>query len=129
MLGNFSFGDYFKDEAIEMAWELVTEVWGIYRSSRLFATVFQEDDEAFELWREDLRPCPTERILRCGEKDNFWAMGETGPCGPCSEIFVDLAPDQARPSIGSRGSEGLGALSRDLEPGLHAVRSRRRGQR
>jgi alanyl-tRNA synthetase len=90
MLGNFSFGDYFKEEAIEFGWALVTEVWGIPRE-RLFATVFEEDDEAEQLWR-GISGLPAERILRCGAKDNFWAMGDTGPCGPCSEIFVDIEP-------------------------------------
>lgn len=90
MLGNFSFGDYFKDEAIRMAWELVTQVWGL-PAEGLTATVFEEDDEAWELWRR-ISGLPAERILRFGAKDNFWAMGETGPCGPCSEIFVDRRP-------------------------------------
>ena len=96
MLGNFSFGDYFKAEAIESAWELVTGVWGL-SPANLFATVFREDDEAADLWVR-LSGLPPERVLRCGEKDNFWAMGDTGPCGPCSEIFVDTAPDQ--PEVG-----------------------------
>ena len=91
MLGNFSFGDYFKEEAIRSAWELVTGVWGL-PPEHLFATVFREDDEAANLWVR-LSGLPPERVLRCGEKDNFWAMGDTGPCGPCSEIFVDTAPD------------------------------------
>ena len=91
MLGNFSFGDYFKEEAIRSAWELVTGVWGL-RPEHLFATVFREDDEAADLWVR-LSGLPPERVLRCGEKDNFWAMGDTGPCGPCSEIFVDTAPE------------------------------------
>ncbi len=91
MLGNFSFGDYFKAEAIESAWELVTGVWGL-PPENLFATVFREDDEAADLWVR-LSGLPPERVLRCGEKDNFWAMGDTGPCGPCSEIFVDTAPE------------------------------------
>jgi len=91
MLGNFSFGDYFKAEAIEWGWELVTKTWGL-PPSRLFASVFREDDEAFELWRK-IAGLPEARVVRCGEKDNFWAMGETGPCGPCSEIYVDLRPD------------------------------------
>lgn len=87
MLGNFSFGDYFKKEAIEFAWELMTDVYKLPRE-RLWVTVFEDDDEAEELWRnvEGLRP---ERIVRMGEKDNFWAMGDTGPCGPCSEILID----------------------------------------
>jgi alanyl-tRNA synthetase len=96
MLGNFSFGDYFKEEAIRLAWELVTRVWRI-PVDRLTATVYEEDDEAFELWGK-LSTLPAGRIRRCGKADNFWAMGETGPCGPCSEIFVDLHPD--RPEVG-----------------------------
>ncbi|HUP43468.1 MAG TPA: alanine--tRNA ligase, partial [Thermoanaerobaculia bacterium] len=96
MLGNFSFGDYFKEEAIRSAWELVTGVWGL-PPERLFATVFRDDDEAWELWRR-ISGLPEGRILRCGEKDNFWAMGDVGPCGPCSEIHVDLAPDE--PEVG-----------------------------
>jgi alanyl-tRNA synthetase len=95
MLGNFSFGDYFKDEAIRFAWELVTGVWKL-PVDHLFATVYEEDDEALELWRK-ISTLPAERLHRCGKKDNFWAMGETGPCGPCSEIFVDLHPD--RPAV------------------------------
>src|SRR5947209_16146943 len=91
MLGNFSFGDYFKEDAIRFGWELVTGVWGI-SPGRLFATVYEEDDEAFDLWGK-LSSLPPGRIHRCGKADNFWAMGETGPCGPCSEIFVDLRPD------------------------------------
>jgi alanyl-tRNA synthetase len=96
MLGNFSFGDYFKAEAIEWGWELVTKVWGL-PPERLFASVFREDDEAYELWRT-ISGLPESRLVRCGEKDNFWAMGETGPCGPCSEIYVDMAPE--RPLVG-----------------------------
>jgi alanyl-tRNA synthetase len=94
MLGNFSFGDYFKDEAIEFGWDLVTRVWGLPQE-HLTATVYEEDDEAEELWKK-VSGLPPERILRCGKKDNFWAMGETGPCGPCSEIFVDTQPDLPR---------------------------------
>jgi alanyl-tRNA synthetase len=82
MLGNFSFGDYFKTEAIAYAWEFLTRDLALPRA-RLWATVFTEDDEAFELWKAHV---PQDRILRLGEKDNFWAMGETGPCGPCSEV-------------------------------------------
>jgi alanyl-tRNA synthetase len=91
MMGNFSFGDYFKEEAIRFGWQLVTEVWGL-PPAHLFATVFRDDDEAHDLWLR-ISGLPAERVLRCGEKDNFWAMGDTGPCGPCSEIFVDLTPD------------------------------------
>ena len=91
MLGNFSFGDYFKAEAIEFAWELVTRVWGL-PPAHLFASVYEQDDEAAALWSR-ISGLPPGRIVRCGEKDNFWAMGETGPCGPCSEIYVDRRPD------------------------------------
>ncbi len=91
MMGNFSFGDYFKEEAIRFAWELVTQVWKL-PVDRLFATVYEEDDEAYDLWLK-ISDLPAERLHRCGKKDNFWAMGETGPCGPCSEIFVDLHPE------------------------------------
>jgi len=85
MLGNFSFGDYFKKEAIEFAWNVTLEVFG-FDPQFVWASVFQEDEEAFELWRAYL---PESRIVRMGEKDNFWAMGETGPCGPCSELYFD----------------------------------------
>jgi alanyl-tRNA synthetase len=88
MLGNFSFGDYFKRDAIEFAWELITQEFGI-DPARLVATVFREDDEAFELWREGIG-LPESRVIRLDEAENFWAMGDTGPCGPCSEIHVDF---------------------------------------
>ncbi|OFV98501.1 MAG: alanine--tRNA ligase [Acidobacteria bacterium RIFCSPLOWO2_02_FULL_60_20] len=88
MLGNFSFGDYFKKEAIEYAWELVTKVYGIPHD-RLYITVFREDDEALRLWTTHAG-VSAERGFRMDEKDNFWAMGDTGPCGPCSEIHYDL---------------------------------------
>ncbi len=91
MLGNWSFGDYYKTEAIKWAWELFTEVWKIPKD-KLYATVYKDDDEAFELW-ETLTDIPRENILRFGDKDNFWEMGETGPCGPCSEIHIDLGGD------------------------------------
>jgi alanyl-tRNA synthetase len=90
MLGNFSFGDYFKEEAIAWAWELVTEVLGL-PAERLHATVFRDDDEAHRIWRERIG-LPTERVYHLGEADNFWAMGDTGPCGPCSEIHWDFGP-------------------------------------
>ena len=93
MLGNFSFGDYFKRDAILFAWEFLTEVVGLPKD-KLWVTIFTDDDEADALWREvtDVNP---ERILRLGEKDNFWAMGDTGPCGPCSEIHYDRGPEYA----------------------------------
>ena len=89
MLGNWSFGDYYKAEAIEWAWELLTKVWEL-DELRLHATVFRTDDEAYNLWMKYL---PEDRIHRFDEKDNFWEMGETGPCGPCSEIHYDATPD------------------------------------
>ena len=103
MLGNFSFGDYFKEEAIRSAWELVTEVWKL-PPERLAATVYEEDDEAHALWLR-LSSLPPERVRRRGAADNFWAMGETGPCGPCSEIFVDLAARDSRLSDWDEGTE------------------------
>jgi alanyl-tRNA synthetase len=87
MLGNFSFGDYFKELAIELAWNLITREYGL-DESRLLVTVFHEDDEAFNLWRR-IADLPEDRIIRIATNDNFWAMGDTGPCGPCSEIFYD----------------------------------------
>ncbi|MEJ2188263.1 MAG: alanine--tRNA ligase [Acidobacteriota bacterium] len=90
MLGNFSFGDYFKADAIQYAWDLLTDVYGL-PVERLWFTVYTDDDEAAELWRR-VGAAP-ERILRFGDKDNFWAMGETGPCGPCSEVHFDRGED------------------------------------
>ena len=87
MLGNFSFGDYFKEQAIVHAWTLLTKVWGL-DPNRLTATVYHTDDEAFDLWRK-IAGLPEERIIRIATSDNFWSMGDTGPCGPCSEIFYD----------------------------------------
>jgi alanyl-tRNA synthetase len=87
MLGNFSFGDYFKKEAIAFAWELVTRVFSLPRE-RLYITIYEKDDEAGELWKK-IAGLPEDRIVKLGEKDNFWAMGDTGPCGPCSEIIYD----------------------------------------
>lgn len=87
MLGNFSFGDYFKRDAITFAWEFLTKEMGLPQD-KLYITIYQDDDEAGELWQE-LTPVPKERIIKLGEKDNFWAMGDTGPCGPCSEILID----------------------------------------
>ncbi|WP_199554020.1 alanine--tRNA ligase [Sandaracinobacteroides hominis] len=87
MLGNFSFGDYFKERAITLAWDLLTNVWGIPKD-RLTVTVYHTDDEAFDLWKK-IAGLPDERIIRIATNDNFWSMGDTGPCGPCSEIFYD----------------------------------------
>ncbi len=99
MLGNFSFGDYFKRDAIRYAWKLITEVYGLPKD-KLWTTVYIDDDEAFDLWTKEIG-VPPERCIRIGDKpggkpfesDNFWAMGDTGPCGPCSEIFYDHGPD------------------------------------
>src|SRR5690554_3999969 len=91
MLGNFSFGDYFKKEAIEYAWEFLTDVLQLPQE-KLWITVFTEDDEAYDIWAKEIG-VPTDRISRIGAKDNFWAMGDTGPCGPCSEIFYDHGED------------------------------------
>src|ERR1700712_2410669 len=87
MLGNFSFGDYFKERAIELAWNLITKEFGL-KKDNLLVTVYADDDEAAGLWRK-IAGFPEERIIRIGTSDNFWQMGDTGPCGPCSEIFID----------------------------------------
>jgi alanyl-tRNA synthetase len=87
MLGNFSFGDYFKKDAIAFAWDFLTEVVKLPKE-KLWVTIYKDDDEAFHLW-QDVAGIPAERIVRLGEKDNFWSMGDTGPCGPCSEIIID----------------------------------------
>jgi alanyl-tRNA synthetase (EC 6.1.1.7) len=87
MLGNFSFGDYFKREAILYAWEFVTEYLKLPRE-RLYVSVFRDDEEAYRIWNEEVG-LPSERIWRLGEEDNFWQMGDTGPCGPSSEVYVD----------------------------------------
>ncbi len=96
MLGNWSFGDYYKAEAIQWAWELFTNVWKLDKE-RLWATVYKEDDEAFELWKKltDINPS---RVLKFGKKDNFWEMGDTGPCGPCSEIHYYIGDDPGKQS-------------------------------
>ncbi len=108
MLGNFSFGDYFKDEAIPLAWELLTEVLG-HDGDRLWITVHDDDDEAEQIWidKVGLRP---ERVQRMGDEDNFWAMGETGPCGPDSEIFFDKGP-----AYGADGGPKHGGEDRFVE--------------
>ena len=87
MLGNFSFGDYFKERGIELAWNLITKDFGLDKN-RLYVTVFHEDDEAFNFWKK-IAGFSDDRIIRISTSDNFWSMGETGPCGPCSEIFYD----------------------------------------
>ncbi len=103
MLGNFSFGDYFKQDAIRYAWEFLTEVLKI-PPERLWCTVFEDDDEAAEIWLNDIGVDP-DRFSRLGEKDNFWAMGDTGPCGPCSEIFYDHGPGVEGGAPGSQDED------------------------
>jgi alanyl-tRNA synthetase len=104
MLGNFSFGDYFKDRAIELAWNLVTREFGLPKD-RLTATVYIDDDQAFNLWKK-IAGLPESRIIRIAGSDNFWAMGDTGPCGPCSEIFFDHGDKIPGGPPGSPDSEG-----------------------
>jgi alanyl-tRNA synthetase len=104
MLGNFSFGDYFKDRAIELAWNLLTKEWGL-PAERLTATVYHTDDEAFDLWKK-ISGLPESRIIRIPTKDNFWAMGDDGPCGPCSEIFYDHGEHIAGGPPGSPDEDG-----------------------
>lgn len=102
MLGNFSFGDYFKKEAIQFAWEVSTQVFG-FEPDRIWPTVYKDDDEAFELWKAYV---PESRITRFGEKENFWAMGETGPCGPCSELLYDRGPHFGKGATPSEDPSG-----------------------
>lgn len=104
MLGNFSFGDYFKREAIQFAWEFLTKVLKL-PSERLWVTVYEDDDEAADIWLKEIG-VSAERFSRCGEKDNFWSMGDTGPCGPCTEIFYDHGPEIAGGPPGTPEAEG-----------------------
>jgi alanyl-tRNA synthetase len=104
MLGNFSFGDYFKKEAIHFAWEFLTQVLKL-PAQKLWVTVYEEDQEAEDIWLNDLKIDPT-RFSRCGAKDNFWSMGDTGPCGPCTEIFYDHGPDIPGGPPGSAEEDG-----------------------
>jgi alanyl-tRNA synthetase len=112
MLGNFSFGDYFKRDAIRYAWELLTGVWGL-SGKRMWITVYQTDDEAYDIWTRDVG-IPADRVVRIGDKagagkyqsDNFWQMGDTGPCGPCSEVFWDHGPGVPGGPPGSADADG-----------------------
>lgn len=104
MLGNFSFGDYFKREAIQFAWEFLTKVLHL-PAEKLWVTVYQDDDEAADIWLNEVGVSP-KRFSRCGEADNFWSMGDTGPCGPCTEIFYDHGPDIAGGPPGSPEADG-----------------------
>ena len=129
MLGNWSFGDYFKRDAIVWSWELLTKTWGLPKD-RLWATVFggdekdglPVDEEAARIWREETDIDPT-HILRFGRKDNFWEMGETGPCGPCTEIHIDRGGKDTNPADGADRATGVNAgnerfieLWNDCEP-------------
>ena len=125
MNGNFSFGDYFKEQAIPLAWELSTKPvseggYGL-DPERIWATVYLDDDESIDIWRRT--GLPPERIVRRGKKDNYWSMGIPGPAGPCSEIYYDRGA-----AYGKEGGPGgrRGSLPRVLEQRLHAVRDRRR---
>ncbi len=104
MLGNFSFGDYFKERAIDLAWRLITKTYGLPKD-RLLVTVYSEDDDAFHLWKK-VAGLPESKIIRIATSDNFWAMGDTGPCGPCSEIFYDHGPGIPGGPPGSADAEG-----------------------
>ena len=104
MLGNFSFGDYFKQDAIRYCWDLLTEVYGL-PVERLWVTVYEEDQEAEDIWKNEIGVDP-ERFSRCGVKDNFWSMGDTGPCGPCSEVFYDHGPEVSGGPPGSPDEDG-----------------------
>jgi len=104
MLGNFSFGDYFKEQGIKLAWEFLTEELGL-PAEKLWVTVFDDDDEAADIWLKTMQVDP-DRFSRMGAKDNFWSMGETGPCGPCSEIFYDHGPEVAGGPPGSADEDG-----------------------
>ena len=108
MLGNFSFGDYFKEGAIKWAWEFFTEIIG-FPEEKLWVSIFKDDDESFDIWH-NLIGLPEKKIIRLGEKDNFWKVGPTGPCGPCSEIYIDLGEEKA-----SKEGGGVGVDERYLE--------------
>ncbi|MCL9682506.1 alanine--tRNA ligase [Legionella maioricensis] len=129
MLGNFSFGDYFKREAIQFAWDFLTQVLHL-PAERLWVTVYKEDQEAEDIWLKEMG-VSAERFSRCGEKDNFWSMGDTGPCGPCTEIFYDHGPDIAGGPPGSPEEDGdryieiwnlvFMQFNRDKEGNLHPL--------
>jgi len=104
MLGNFSFGDYFKDVAIELAWKLITKDFGLNKN-KLLVTVFEQDDESFNLWKK-ISDLPEDQIIKINTLDNFWSMGETGPCGPCSEIFYDHGDKYPGGPPGSQNEDG-----------------------
>ena len=97
MLGNFSFGDYFKREAIQWAWELVTNIYQL-SVENIIVSVFHEDEESAKIWRDEIGIHP-DRIVKLGEEDNFWSSGKTGPCGPCSELYYDFHPEKGLQNI------------------------------
>ena len=122
MLGNFSFGDYFKEKAIPLAWELVTKVYGL-DAKRLLVTIYHDDEDAHRIWKK-VTGFSDDKIIRIATSDNFWSAGDTGPCGPCSEIFFDQGDKvqggpPGSPDAGRRPVPGV------LEPGVHAVRPAR----
>ena len=119
MLGNFSFGDYFKEDAIQFAWKFLTEELGL-PSDKLWITVFEEDDEAYDLWAKKVG-VPEERIARIGAKDNFWQMGDTGPCGPCSEIFYDHGPEVFGGPPGTPDEDGAVSYTHLTLPTIYSV--------
>ncbi|MDF1826809.1 MAG: alanine--tRNA ligase [Legionellaceae bacterium] len=129
MLGNFSFGDYFKREAIHYAWDFLTKILKL-PEERLWITVYEKDDEAAEIWHQEIGVSPA-RFSRCGDDDNFWSMGDTGPCGPCTEIFYDHGPEVAGGPPGSPDAEGdryveiwnlvFMQYNRDADGVLHAL--------
>lgn len=108
MMGNFSFGDYFKEQAILFAWNLLTQEYGLSKND-LFVSIYEDDDEAFEIWNKVVG-VPTERIYRFGKKDNFWQMGDTGPCGPCTEIFYDTRSQNERTMLPTQEDFDSGKL-------------------
>jgi alanyl-tRNA synthetase len=133
MLGNWSFGDYFKRDSLKWGWELLTEVYKL-PADKLWATVYIDDDEAYDIWTKEIG-LPPERVVRIGDNkggkyasDNFWMMADTGPCGPCSEIFYDHGPHIAGGPPGQPRRRRR-PLHRDLEPRVHAVRHAARRQR
>jgi alanyl-tRNA synthetase len=138
MLGNWSFGDYFKKDSITWGWELLTKVWGI-PPKRLFATIYnpdkskgdpaERDEEAYDIWAKiftDAGLDPAVHIVNGNKKDNFWMMGDTGPCGPCSEIHFNLLPSDDEAAGRKLVNSSSPALHRDLEPRLHPVQRERR---
>ena len=122
MLGNFSFGDYFKERAIPLAWELVTKVYGL-DAKRLLVTIYHDDEDAYRIWKK-VTGFSDDKIIRIATSDNFWSAGDTGPCGPCSEIFFDQG-DKLQGGPPGSADAGRRPVPGVLEPGVHAVRPAR----